>query len=98
MKQSIYITRRIPDYLLKPYREKFKIRMWKETDIPVPKDIFYEEALKADGILCLLTERIDYDFLHHANHLKIVANMAVGYDNIDIKAANEFGITITNTP
>lgn len=98
MKQNIYITRHIPDYLLTPYREKFNFRMWTEEDLPVPKEIFYQESLKADGILCLLTESIDYDFLQHANHLKIVANMAVGYDNVDVKAAEQFGITVTNTP
>ncbi|HZW69028.1 MAG TPA: D-glycerate dehydrogenase [Pseudogracilibacillus sp.] len=98
MKRNIYITRRIPDYLLEPYQEKFNFRMWQDSQIPVPKDVFYEESLKADGILCLLTETIDYDFLNHASHLKIIANTAVGYDNVDVDAANELGITVTNTP
>lgn len=98
MKRNVYITRRIPDYLLTPYREKFNFRMWEHTNLPVPKDVLYEESLKADGILCLLTETIDYDFLQHASHLKIIANMAVGYDNIDVAAAEKFGVTITNTP
>lgn len=98
MKRNIYVTRRIPDYLLTPYREKFNFRMWNKVNVPVPKDILYEESLKADGILCLLTEAIDYAFLQHASHLKIIANMAVGFDNIDVAAAEEFGVTVTNTP
>lgn len=98
MKQNIYITRQIPNYLLTPYRDKFNFRMWHETNTPVPKDVLYEEALKAEGMLCLLTEAIDYDFLQHANHLKIIANMAVGYDNVDVAAAEKFGVTVTNTP
>lgn len=98
MKRNIYVTRRIPDHLLTPYREKFNFRMWNKVDSPVPKEILYEEALKADGILCLLTEAIDYAFLQHASHLKIIANMAVGYDNVDVAAAEEFGVTVTNTP
>src|SRR5699024_7792403 len=65
---------------------------------PIPKEVLYEEALKADGLLCLITEKIDREFLHHASHLKIIANMAVGYDNVDIDAAKEYGVTITNTP
>lgn len=98
MKRNIYVTRRIPDYLLTPYRDKFNFKMWNEVNVPVPKDVLYEEALKADGILCLLTEAIDYDFLQHASHLKIIANMAVGFDNVDVAAAEEFGVTVTNTP
>lgn len=98
MRPSIYITRKIPNYLLEPYKNKFKFRMWQKEEEPVPKDVLYEEAKNVDGILCLLTEEIDYDFLSHASHLKIIANMAVGYDNIDILTAEKFGITITNTP
>lgn len=98
MKRNIYITRRIPDYLLTPYREKFNFRMWDKEKVPVSKDVFYEESLKADGILCLLTESIDYDYLAHANHLKVIANMAVGYDNVDVAAAEQFDVVVTNTP
>jgi len=95
---NIYVTRKIPDYLLTPYRKKFNFHMWEKADTPVPKDVLYEESLKVDGILCLLTESIDYAFLQHAKHLKIIANMAVGFDNVDVAAAEEFSITVTNTP
>lgn len=98
MKASIYITRRIPKHFLIPYEDQFNFRMWSEEAKPVPKEILYEEAKQADGILCLLTERIDHDFLKHASHLKIIANMAVGYDNIDIEAAEKHQIIVTNTP
>lgn len=97
-KRKIYVTRRIPEYLLNPYREFFDFRMWDKEDIPVTKDVLYNEVLDADGLLCMLTESIDESFLKHANHLKIIANMAVGYDNIDVASAEKYGVTVTNTP
>lgn len=97
-KLNIYITRKIPNHLIEPFKESFNFRMWNEETIPVPRDVLIKEAARADAILCLLTEKIDRDFLNHASHLKIIANMAVGYDNIDIAYAREKGIIITNTP
>lgn len=97
-KPTIYITRKIPEHLLDPYRERFHFRMYHEERKPIPKDMLYEEVLEADGLLCLLTEQIDEPFLRHAKHLKIIANMAVGYDNIDVAAAEKYGIVVTNTP
>lgn len=97
-KPTIYITRKLPDYILAPYQEQFNFRMWHDDEKPVPKEVLYEEAKEADGLLTLLTEKIDRAFLQHASHLKIIANMAVGYDNIDVAAAEEYGIVITNTP
>lgn len=97
-KPIVYITRKIREDLLKPYEQYVTFRMWEDKDKPVPKKVLYKEAKEATAILCLLTEQIDKSFLRTNNHLKIVANMAVGYDNIDIAAANDHRIVITNTP
>ncbi|WP_088053103.1 2-hydroxyacid dehydrogenase [Virgibacillus dakarensis] len=97
-KSSIYITRKLPEEVIEPYRKLFHIRMWEREDVPVPRDLLIKEVKDADGLFCLLTEKIDQEVLEHASHLKIVANMAVGYDNIDVKAAAKLGITVTNTP
>ena len=51
-----------------------------------------------DGLLCLLTDRIDAELLEHAKGLRIVANMAVGTDNVDLEAARRLGISVSNTP
>ena len=56
------------------------------------------EVAGADALLCLLTDRIDATFLDSARHLRIVANMAVGTDNIDLEAAKRNGIAVSNTP
>lgn len=97
-KPRVYVTRKIPDELLKPFQQKFDIHMWRETDIPIPRDLLLEEARQADGLLTLLTEKIDKELLEKAQNLKIVANMAVGFDNVDVVAAREKGVIITNTP
>lgn len=97
-KPLIYITRSIPQQLLEKYKQIIDFRMWTEESIPVPRMILKNEIKKANGLLCLLTEQVDADLLEAATNLKIVANMAVGYDNIDIAAAKKKGIIVTNTP
>src|SRR5699024_4360837 len=97
-KPTIFITRKIPEDIIAPFKDQFTFTMWEDEKQPVPRDVLFEEASKADGLLCLITEKIDREFLQHASHLKIIANMAVGYDNVDVTAAKEYGITITNTP
>lgn len=97
-KPLIYVTRKLPEELLKPYEEQLQFKMWQEADTPVPQDVLYKEVSKADGILSTITENIDITFLDHASHLKVIANMAVGYDNIDVAAASEHNIIVTNTP
>lgn len=72
--------------------------MWEQEDIPVPREVLKQEISHADGLLCLLTDQIDDDLLAGAPQLKIIANMAVGYDNIDIEAAKRRQIIVTNTP
>lgn len=98
IKPYIYITRKIPDEIIKPYVEQFDFKMWEKADEPVPRDILLKEAERADGLLCMLSENIDKELLNVANQLKIVANLAVGYDNIEVEEAKERGITVTNTP
>src|SRR5574338_613515 len=56
------------------------------------------EVEGCDALLCLLTDRIDADFLGRARGLRIVANLAVGTDNVDLAAAARLGIAVSNTP
>lgn len=97
-KPIIYITRQIPTNILEPYTSQFQFRMWDKENIPVTRDVLRKEIRDADGLLCLLTERIDETLLIEAKRLKIIANMAVGYDNIDVDAARRRNIIVTNTP
>ncbi len=88
----------IPEDILEKMKKILDVKVWEETDIPVPREILEREIQEVEGLFCLLTESIDDSLLAKAKHLKIVSNMAVGYNNIDVKAASCRGIMVTNTP
>jgi glyoxylate reductase len=65
---------------------------------PVPRDRLVAELVDAEGLICLLTDPIGRELLGAAPSLRVVANVAVGYENVDLNAASELGIAVTNTP
>ncbi len=69
-------------------------------DIPFTHDELIAAAGDFDAVVCLLTDRIDAEVLEagHQGRLRVVGNVAVGYDNVDVKTAQALGITICNTP
>nr|WP_309101833.1 D-glycerate dehydrogenase [Fredinandcohnia onubensis] len=98
MKPKIYITRKIPAKVFSKLEEVCDIQMWHEEEKPVPREVLEKEIQGVEGVFCMLTESIDAELLSKAKELKVISNMAVGYNNIDICAAKERGITVTNTP
>lgn len=98
MTKTIYITRKLPEEVVQPLREKFTVRMWEEEDIEVPVDVLKKEIAQADGLWTMISDQITREIMEGAPNLKVIANLAVGYNNIDVKAAKELGITVTNTP
>ncbi|MDQ0218695.1 D-glycerate dehydrogenase [Peribacillus cavernae] len=98
MKPKVYITRKLPEPIINKISNAFEVRMWGEEDTPVPYHILEEEMEDIDGLLCLLTENVDEPLIKKAKNLKIIANMAVGYNNIDVNSATNQGIMVTNTP
>ena len=98
MKQIVYITRKLPEEVVAPLREKFTVRMWEEEEIVVPEEILKEEAKSAHALWTTITDQITREVMEGAPNLKVVSNFAVGFNNIDIQAAKELGITVTNTP
>src|SRR5690625_2506956 len=97
-KPKIFITREIPKTYLQAYESYFTIDMWPETSEPIPRDLFLKKVKDVDGLLTMLSERIDQEVLTQAKQLKIISNLAVGYDNIDVATMQKHGITVTNTP
>ncbi|MFD0678243.1 MULTISPECIES: 2-hydroxyacid dehydrogenase [unclassified Paenibacillus] len=95
---KIYITRKLPEAALAIIKQQCEVTIWDEEDTPVPREVLQEQLKNADGLLCLLTERIDEQLLEAAPNLKVISNMAVGYNNIDVGAATKRGIAVTNTP
>src|SRR5690625_893914 len=72
--------------------------MWESEHTPIPRKQLREQIKRADGLLCMLTDTVDRQLLQEARHLKIISNLAVGYDNIDVSAAQDKEIIVTNTP
>lgn len=94
----VVVTGRIPDAAIEKLRAEHDVDAWAG-----PQTITREELLRrvagADAIVSLLTERVDSELLDAAGpQLKVVANVAVGYDNIDVPACTERGVVATNTP
>ncbi len=97
MKQTVYITRKLPNEIVEKLSQ-FQVRMWEEEGKPVPREILLKEVENVNGLICLLTDTIDEEVITRAKHLQIISNVAVGYNNIDVKAATKKGIIVTNTP
>jgi glyoxylate reductase len=95
---SVLITRKIPESILRPYQENWNVTMWPHEEIAMDRNQLLDACADAEGIFTVLTDKIDREVLDKAKKVKIIANMAVGYDNIDIEYAKHRGIIVTNTP
>ncbi|MFQ5942313.1 MAG: 2-hydroxyacid dehydrogenase [Anaerolineales bacterium] len=94
----VYVTRFIPEAGLDRIRAIAETEVW-EGEEPPPYKILLEKIDGLDGLVCLLTDRIDAELMDAAGGaLKVISQMAVGFDNIDVAAATERGIPIGNTP
>jgi len=94
---KIYVTRQLPEETLTPMRACGDLNMW-ESDQAIPRETLLQKIADTEALLGMITERIDDNLLDHAPQLKIVANMAMGYDNVDVPALTRRGILLTNTP
>ncbi len=96
-KPKIYVTRELPERGLKIIKEHFETEVWPEY-APPPKKVIIEKAKNVDALATLLSDKIDAEVFDAAPKLKIVSQLAVGFDNIDIPEATKRGIYVTNTP
>jgi len=94
----VFVARVIPDDGLRPVLEACDARVW-EDELPPPRDELLRAVEGCDGILTLLTDRVDDELLDRAGaQLKVVSNFAVGFDNVDVAACTRRGIPVGNTP
>jgi glyoxylate reductase len=96
-KPTVYITRELPGDAVERLRQATSVRVWVE-ELPPPRDVLLREAAAADGLLALLTDRVDGELMDAAPRLRVVSNVAVGFDNIDVAEATRRAILVTNTP
>lgn len=96
-KDTVYVTRRIPEAGLRMLRESCEVRLWGE-DVPAPKDVILRETADCDGLLCMLSDPIDAEVIATGKQLRVISQYAVGVDNIDLAEATARGIPIGHTP
>ena len=97
MKLSILVTRRLPSSVLAKLRAVGNVDLYAGDAAILPDELKKRVAGK-DALVCLLTESIDADVMDAGKNLKVIANVAVGFNNIDVAAARSRGIIVTNTP
>jgi glyoxylate reductase len=94
----IVVTRRIPEPALELLRAADEVRL-SPHDRPLTTAEMHEAVAGADAVITLLHDKVDGSLLDAAGpQLKCIANVAVGYDNVDVAAATERGVVVTNTP
>lgn len=93
----VLLTRRIPSSVLSMLEAAHEVDLY-AGEGAIPRDELVRRIGGCDALVCVLTDRIDRELLEAAPSLKVVSNIAVGYDNIDVPAAAARGVIVTNTP
>jgi glyoxylate reductase len=96
-RQKVYATHQLFAEARKILDANHDVEYWTDSERP-PRDEVLRRVKDKDGLICLLTEKVNEDLLRVAPKLRIVANVAVGFDNIDIDACTRRGVVATNTP
>lgn len=97
MKPGVLLTRRIPASVLATLESRCEVDLHPGPE-PIPPDELRRRVRSKRALVCLLTDRVDRGVIDEGADLRIVANIAVGYDNIDVAYARSRGIEVTNTP
>lgn len=97
MKPKVYITRLLPKPALDHINSNCDAKTW-GGELPPSRNVILENIVDVEGLLSLLTDKIDAEVMDRAPQLKVISNCAVGFDNIDIAAATKRGIVVGNTP
>ncbi len=96
-KPKVFVTRLISENALDLIRKHCDVDVWQE-ELPPPLSVLIKRSSGSEGLLCLLTDEINEEVLAAAPRLKVVSNMAVGVDNIDIAGATRRGLPVGHTP
>ena len=96
--KRVFVTREhiIPEAIAH-LRQFVEVEVWPERSAP-PREVILRKALESDGMITEMTDQVDKELLDQAPRLKVVANRAVGMDNIDIGEATKHGVLVSNTP
>jgi glyoxylate reductase len=93
----VFVTRALPGSSLQRLDDRWEVDVWPGPGPPASAAL-RERARDADGLLCLLTDRVDAALMDACPRLRVISNLAVGVDNVDVVAAHRRGIAVGNTP
>lgn len=96
--EKVVVSRKIPESFIKQLETFAEVELWNESYTPMPRDQFIASLKDATACFITLSEKIDEEVIAAAPHLKVIANMAIGFDNIDVELVQSKGIIATNTP
>lgn len=94
---KVLVTGRLPEVVISGLKREHEV-VGNTMDAPMPREEIMRGITDKDGLLCMITDRIDDELMEQAPSLRMIANCAVGYDNIDLAAATARGIWVSNTP
>ena len=94
---AVFVTRRVPSSVVERLEQQCTVEIHDGPEA-IPADELRSRLADKQALMCLLTDRVDGAVLDAGPGLRIVANIAVGYDNIDLAAARARGVVVTNTP
>ncbi len=97
MKPRVFVTRRLPEPALARLGQACDYRIGAETGV-LDREALLAGVHEAEGLICLLTDTIDRAVIEAGQRLRVIANVAVGYNNIDFAFAKQRGLVVTNTP
>jgi glyoxylate reductase len=95
---KVFITRELPEIAFKLLKQNKISFDYYKKDEPIPRKLLLEKVKSCEALISLLTEKIDSEVIDRMPGCKIIANYAVGYNNIDIEYAKKKNIIVTNTP
>ncbi len=96
-KLKVFATHRLFEAARKILQETCEVEYWAKPERP-PREEVLQRVKDKEGLICLLTEKVNEELLRSAPKLRIAANVAVGFDNIDVAACTKRGVVATNTP
>ena len=97
MKPKVFVTRLLPKEAMDRIHSNCEATVW-DGELPPPRDVLLKNVADVEGLLSLLTDKVDAELMDKAPKLKVVSNYAVGFDNIDVPEATKRGIIVGNTP
>lgn len=97
-KPRVYVTRQLFDDAIEVLERHADVEVFEGVDNAIPRELLLTKVRDVDGLLPLLTETIDAEVMDAGGKLRVISNYAVGFNNIDVDAATERGIYVTNTP